>query len=69
MALAVPLMNTERAHQELGWHPRVDSTEALSELIEGIRAGRGLPTPPLDPRSSGRLRVRELRTGVGARSH
>jgi len=68
MALAVPLMSSERARQELGWKPRVSSTEALSELLEGIRAGRGLPTPPLDPRSSGPLRIRELRTGIGART-
>jgi UDP-glucose 4-epimerase len=68
MALAVPLLDTTRVRDELGWSPRTQATEALAELLEGIRNGRGYPTPPLDPRTSGRFRLRELRTGVGART-
>jgi len=68
MALQVPLMHTGRARTELGWEPRHTSAEALSELLEGIREGAGLDTPPLAPETSGPLRVRELLTGVGRRS-
>jgi len=69
MGLAVPVMDTSRARTELGWRAERSATEALTDLIEGLREGAGFPTPPLDPRTSGPLRVRELRTGVGATSH
>jgi hypothetical protein len=68
LALAVPIMDTERARGELGWAPRYESTTALRELLQGIHDGAGFETPPLDPRASGPLRLNELRTGVGARS-
>jgi nucleoside-diphosphate-sugar epimerase len=68
MAFAVPVMDTRRAREELGWAPRYTSTEALSELLVGLREGSGYPTPPLDPKTSGPLRGHELRTGVGART-
>ena len=67
MALAVPLLDTTRAREELGWTPRRTAGEALLELLEGMRDGAGTTTPPLDPRTSGRARVRELLTGVGSR--
>lgn len=67
MALAVPVMSSQRARSELGWLPRKSSEEALLELLAGMRAGAGYPTPPLDPAASGPLRINELRTGVGAR--
>jgi len=67
MALGVPLMSSERAKRELGWEPQRTSDEALLELLEGLRKGRGLPTPPLDPRTGGPLRSREIASGVGAR--
>jgi nucleoside-diphosphate-sugar epimerase len=68
MALAVPLMSPNRARAELGWEPRRSGTEALAELIEGIRAGSDLDTPPLARGSSGPARVRELLSGIGART-
>ena len=67
MALAVPLLDTTRAREELGWTPRRTAGEALLELLEGMREGAGTGTPPLDPGTSGPARVRELITGVGAR--
>jgi UDP-glucose 4-epimerase len=67
LALGVPLMSTERARRELGWTPTRSSDEALLDLLEGIRRGRGLPTPPLDPGTGGPFRTRELATGIGAR--
>jgi len=55
-----------RARRELGWTPRATATEALLELLDGLRDGAGYPTPPLAAATSGPLRLRELRTGVGA---
>jgi UDP-glucose 4-epimerase len=68
MGLAVPVMDTRRAREQLGWSPRTSATEALLELLEGMRAPAGLDTPPLAPRAGGPLRVRELLTGVGRRT-
>ena len=44
-----------------------DAVRALLELMEGMREGAGAPTPPLDPKTGGPVRVRELAGGVGAR--
>jgi nucleoside-diphosphate-sugar epimerase len=68
MALAVPLMDSARARAELGWIPRHRATDALRELLEGMRSGTDYPTPPLAGQTSGPLRAREFGTGVGARS-
>jgi UDP-glucose 4-epimerase len=67
LALGAPLMDTSRAVEQLGWSPSTSSLDALAELLRGLRAGEGFPTPPLDPRAGGRARIRELATGVGAR--
>jgi len=67
MAFAVPVMDTTRARTELGWRPERSSTEALLELLEGMRDGAGLDTPPLEPGGAGPLRAREFASGVGAR--
>jgi nucleoside-diphosphate-sugar epimerase len=68
MGLSVPILDSRRAREELGWLPRYRSTEALSELLDGMRASSGGPTPPLDPAAGGPFRLRELATGVGGRS-
>lgn len=67
MAFAVPVMDTTRARTELGWQPQRTSGEALLDLLEGMRAGAGLDTPPLEPGGAGPLRAREVASGVGAR--
>src|SRR3954471_476134 len=41
MALAVPLLDTRRAREELGWAPRHTAAEALLSLLDGMRAGAG----------------------------
>jgi nucleoside-diphosphate-sugar epimerase len=68
MGLLTPLMDVTRARAELGWEPTRSSGDALLELLEGMRDGAGAPTPPLDPATSGPLRLRELATGIGRRS-
>jgi nucleoside-diphosphate-sugar epimerase len=67
MVLAVPLLNSTRAREELGWTPRHSATEAMADLLEGMREGAGLETPPLSPRTSGPARIREFAAGVGKR--
>ena len=68
LALGVPLMDTTRAREELGWTPKNTAGEALLELIDAMRRGEGLDTAPLQAGGAGPLRVREFLTGVGARS-
>ncbi len=68
LALGVPLMDTTRAREELGWNPTHTAGQALLELIDAMRRGDGLDTAPLEPGGAGPLRVREFLTGVGARS-
>ena len=67
LALNVPLMDTTRAREELGWTPQRGAGEALLTLLEGLRTGAGLDTPVLSPKTSGAVRVREIKTGVGQR--
>ena len=67
MAMSIPVMDTGRARQELGWTPERSADEALLDLLEGLRTGAGLDTPPLSPRTSGPFRIREILTGVGGR--
>lgn len=67
MALSVPIMDTTRAREELGWAPQRSADEALLDLIEGLRTRSGLDTPPLSPATSGPFRIREILTGVGGR--
>jgi nucleoside-diphosphate-sugar epimerase len=67
MGLAVPVMDSRRAREELGWTPRYSATETLHELLAGMRHPIGAPTPPLEPHAGGPLRLREFTSGVGAR--
>ncbi len=67
LGLSVPLMDTTRARLELGWVPTVAADDALRELVDGMREGAGVETPPLAPSTSGPARTGELATGVGSR--
>ncbi len=67
LALNVPVMDTARARQELGWAPRYGAGETLLDVLEGLRTGAGLDTPPLSKQTSGPFRIREFITGVGRR--
>jgi UDP-glucose 4-epimerase len=68
MGLAVPLMDVTRARQELGWQPRHSASDALLDLLDGMREGAGLDTPPLEAGGGGPLRAREFLSGVGGRT-
>jgi hypothetical protein len=58
-------METARARTELGWQPTVDADQSLRELIDGLRAGEGMATPPLAAGNAGLLRSKEIASGVG----
>jgi UDP-glucose 4-epimerase len=66
MGLGVPLLDSRRAREELGWVPRHGAGEALLELLDGLRRSAGFDTPPLARHAGGRLRLREWPPG-GAR--
>jgi UDP-glucose 4-epimerase len=67
LALSLPVMDTTRATSELGWRPDVDAVTAIAEVLDGMRRGAGGRTPPLRADAGGRLRHREVCTGVGER--
>jgi UDP-glucose 4-epimerase len=67
LATSVPLLDTSRAREELGWTPTRDAVDALLEVIVGFRENAGADTPPLAPETGGPLRLGELATGVGGR--
>jgi nucleoside-diphosphate-sugar epimerase len=68
MALAVPIMSTRRAREELGWQPKRTAEHAFCELLDGMRAGAGEDTPPLEADGAGPLRIKEFLTGIGGRN-
>ncbi len=68
LGLSAPIMDTTHAREHLGWTPTISATDALRELVAGMRDPSGLDTPPLRARAGGPLRVRELLTGLGRRT-
>jgi UDP-glucose 4-epimerase len=57
MGFALPLLDTRRAHAELGWQPRTDALSVLAETVEGMRDGASDRSPVLRPRTvPGQLR-------------
>jgi nucleoside-diphosphate-sugar epimerase len=48
MGLAVPIMDTTRAREELGWEPRRSSLDAIRDVLTGMAEAEGEPTPPLE---------------------
>jgi UDP-glucose 4-epimerase len=49
LALSLPVMDTTRAQEELGWRPARSALDAFGEFFEGLRSGAGMQTPPLHP--------------------
>lgn len=61
LALGVPLLDTTRAREELGWAPSRDGLETIVELLHALADRSGGPTPPLRRGDRGS----ELAAGVG----
>ncbi|MDP2772563.1 MAG: NAD-dependent epimerase/dehydratase family protein [Nocardioides sp.] len=51
LAYGVPILDTTRAADELGWSPRTDGPEVLEEVVAGMRTRSSDATPPLRPRT------------------
>ena len=66
LVLALPLLDTTRARDELGWSPRFSAIDALRESVTGMAEGAGGGTAPLAPDSLAG-RVGEVARGVGER--
>jgi UDP-glucose 4-epimerase len=66
MGVLSPIMDTTRAHDELGWHPSRTAKQTVLELLDGLHRGAEIQTPPLSRESSGPLRWREFRSRIGA---
>ncbi|GAA2100061.1 SDR family oxidoreductase [Streptomyces albiaxialis] len=63
----LPLMDSSRAREELGWTPSRSADEAVAAFLRGLRDVREGPTPTLARRAPGGGRLREVLTGVGRR--
>lgn len=50
MAMNVPMLDSTRAREELGWRPTHSAADALAELLDGLAHGSGHNSPPLQPR-------------------
>ena len=51
MASGAPVMDTGRARRLLDWKPRMSSTEAIAQVLDGMAAGEGVAaSPALKPR-------------------
>jgi nucleoside-diphosphate-sugar epimerase len=69
LGFAVPLMDTGRAHRELGWSPSVAADAVFREVLAGMRDGAADRSPVLRPRTVlGQLRT-ALRRGPVSRRH
>lgn len=66
LVLGLPLLDTARAQDVLGWRPQWSGTKALREMVEGLADGAGGPTEPL-AEDSVRGRRHEIATGIGER--
>lgn len=63
MVFSAPLLNTDRAHRELGWSPRYSSLQAFGEFIDGFLHQEGMPSPVLWPRSLRTALMRDVSHG------
>jgi UDP-glucose 4-epimerase len=67
LAYAVPLMDTSRAHSELGWAPTTDATRVLAETVQGMQEGAAGPSAVLRPRTVAGGVARFVREGPVSR--
>ena len=59
LVLQLPMLDSTRAHRELGWQPQYSGVDALRELLGGMGDGAGMQTPPLEPDSPAK-RIEEV---------
>ncbi len=66
LVFELPELDASRAQRVLGWSPGSSSTDAVRAFLDGMAAGAGGPTTPLQP-DGAKARLRELLSGVGSR--
>jgi UDP-glucose 4-epimerase len=49
LVFGVPIMDTGRIRRELGWEPRYDAADAVTDILDGFRERAGSETAPLTP--------------------
>jgi nucleoside-diphosphate-sugar epimerase len=69
LAAAAPRMSSERARRELGWSPRFDAVDAVTEALDGMVHGTGADSPALRPRGWIRGLVETLQRGPASYRH
>jgi UDP-glucose 4-epimerase len=57
LVAGVPLMDCNRAEQELGWRPRHDAREAVREILTGIAVGASTGSKAMQPERRGGARM------------
>jgi hypothetical protein len=65
LLLSLPVMDTTRLRDQLGWEPRHTSIAALQAFLEALRDPVGGSTPPLEPHAGGPARIGEVATALG----
>ena len=63
MAFAVPLLDSSRAREELGWSPTKDAVAVLAETVAGMRDSASGRSPVLRPRTVAATVGRAFRKG------
>lgn len=63
MAFSLPLLDTDRARNVLGWSPRWSSEAALADLVDGFLHTWGTQSPVLRARSCAEAISRDLHEG------
>lgn len=71
LAMASPLLSSQRAHEVLGWQPRTNAIDALRQLVAGLGEGAGTLSPALRPRDRASTRLSGLVRGrlIGSARH
>ncbi|HXV94037.1 MAG TPA: NAD-dependent epimerase/dehydratase family protein, partial [Pseudonocardia sp.] len=69
LGYTVPLLDTSRAREELGWSPSVGGVEVLEETLAGMRHRSARRTPVLRPRTVPDMLARALRRGPVSERH
>ncbi|RKR89005.1 nucleoside-diphosphate-sugar epimerase [Micromonospora pisi] len=65
LTAGVPLVDSSRAQQELGWRPRHDAREAVRDLFGGIAVGAGTGSTALRPEPRARAQGLNRRPSPG----
>ena len=63
LAFALPLLDSSRAHRELGWTPAKDAVTVMQELVDGMKDTASDGSPVLRRRTPLRQAVGALRRG------